>query len=166
MWKKLAPLLIALSVALNVGIGGAWIVHAIGQCRSSSPGHGHAEGVWSPLHRNLGVTADQWKLIEEDLERLHRASQEQRRIITTRQGELLDMIAAENPDRDAIAAKRKEINESQSRMQEMVIEWLLHEKEMLTPEQSSALFQAIRSKVRCAGPMPMMNGCEDSFGGS
>ena len=66
MWKKIAPLLILLSVGLNVAFVGVWAVRAFGR---HWPAHRPDDdgAVWCRLHRRLDVTDEQWRRIEPRL---------------------------------------------------------------------------------------------------
>ena len=151
MWGRIAPLLIALSVALNVGIGGVWLSHAVNEYRRGSDRIDEkAEGVWCPLHRSLGVTKEQWRRLEPDFVKFRQNSESLSEEINHRRGELIDLIASSQPHRDAIEAKQEEIRRGQQQMQRLVIEHLLAEKEVLTPEQRDQLFEMIRNRTRCA----------------
>ena len=155
MWKKIAPLLILLSVALNVAFIGVWAARAVG-CRRSVE---HADGggkVWCPLHRRLNVTDEQWRQIEPRLAAFRRDSQSRCQEIGRLRGEMIDLIEADEPDRQAIAAKQEEIRAGQRQMQQLVIEHLLAEKEVLTAKQERELFDILRRRSACAGPGRMM----------
>jgi Spy/CpxP family protein refolding chaperone len=71
---------------------------------------------------------------------------------------MIDLIASTRPDRQAIAAKQDEILAGQRKMQELVIEQLLSEKQVLTPQQQKDLFDLLRQRGGCAGHGPMMMG--------
>lgn len=155
MWKKIAPMLVVLSVGLNVAFVGVWAVRAVG-CRRPA-GHADDHGkVWCPLHRRLSVTDEQWRQIEPRLSAFRRDSQSRRREIGRLRGEMIDLIAADAPDRQAIAAKQVEIRAGQRQMQQLVIEHLLAEKEVLTAEQEKELFDMLRLRSACPGPGRMM----------
>jgi len=158
MWKKIVPLLIILSVALNLAFVGVWAFRGLrgrwfghGPCR---PRAGRSE-VNCPLHRRLGATPEQWRRIEPRLAEFRRASQEVCSDVMRKRGEMIDLIAVPEPDREAIKAKQEEILAAQRRMQQLVIEHLLAEKEVLTPEQQKELFDLLRRRS-CAGPGRMM----------
>jgi len=155
MWKKIAPMLVVLSVALNVAFIGVWAVHT---ARAHWPAERPDDdgAVWCPLHRRLNVTDRQWQRIEPRLAAFRRDSQSRRREISRLRGEMIDLIAADEPDRQAIAAKQEEIRAGQQRMQKLVIEHLLAEKEVLTPEQGKELFEMLRRRSACPGPGRMM----------
>jgi Spy/CpxP family protein refolding chaperone len=164
MWKKIAPLLVVLSVALNVAFIGVWAVHAARGHWMSRDRHGQAcEGVWCPLHRSLGVTDEQWKRIESGLTQFQRDSRALCQEVNRKRGELIDLIASPQPDREAIAAKQEEILAGQREMQKRVIARLLTEKETLTAEQQAKLFQMIKEKAGCAGRIPMIGSGLDSW---
>jgi Spy/CpxP family protein refolding chaperone len=161
MWKKIAPLLIVLSVALNIAFIGVWAVHAT-WAHWCADGTYHGE-VWCPLHRRLKVTDEQWRQIEPRIAEFRRRSQaicaEMNRLRT----ELIDLIAADEPDRQAIAARQEQIRAGQQQMQELVVEHLLAEKEALTPQQQEELFNLLRRRSGCAGH-PMMGLSEAESG--
>ncbi|MFO7897568.1 MAG: periplasmic heavy metal sensor, partial [Planctomycetota bacterium] len=132
-------------------------VWAVRAARAHWPAESHGHGsVWCPLHRRLNVTDEQWRRIEPRLE----AFRDRTRAICTRmnrlRGEMIDLIASDDPDRDAIAARQEEIRAGQRQMQQLVIEHLLAEKEVLTPEQQRELFHLIRRRSACHGPGRMM----------
>lgn len=154
MWKKIAPLLIVLSVALNIAFVSVWAVHAI---RGRWPGWGRCgrEGaggaVWCPMHRRLGVTDEQWQQIEPRMTKFRRDSETLCQEITRKRGELIDLLAASPEDRKAIDAKQAEILAGQQRMQQLVINHLLEEKTLLKEDQSRRLFDMLRCRSGCAG---------------
>ena len=155
MWKKIAPMLIVLSVALNVAFISVWAFQAV---RSHWPA-GYIKDdskVWCPLHRHLNVTDEQWRQIEPRLEAFQRDAQTLCQDINRLRGEMIGLIAADEPDRQAIAAKQNEIRAGQRRMQQLVVEHLLAEKQVLTVEQQKELFNMIRRRSACAGPARMM----------
>ena len=158
MWKQTKPALVLLSIALNVAFAGVWLAYAA-VSRVESPQNrrepGDSASVWCPLHRQLNVSADQWKEIEPRL-RAFRASAEEicRQISELRRG-IINQLAAANPDLDAIKATQGEILAGQRKMQGLVIDQLMTEKKVLTAEQQQRLFEMLRSGVGCdrGGPM-------------
>jgi Spy/CpxP family protein refolding chaperone len=148
MWKQAKPALVLLSIALNVAFAGVWLAYAA-VSRVESPEKrcqpGDSATVWCPLHRELNVTADQWGEIEPRL-RAFRASADEicRQISQLRRG-IIDELAAQNPDLDAIKAKQVEILAGQRKMQGLVIEQLVSEKKVLTDEQQHQLFEMLRT---------------------
>lgn len=148
MWKKIAPLLIVLSVALNAAFVGVWALQAI---RAHWPAAHVKEEVWCPLHRQLNVTHEQWRQIEPRLAVFRRDSQALCQQINGLRSQMIDMIAGSEPNRQAIAAKQEEIRAGQQRMQQLVVGQLLAEKEVLTADQQKELFDMLRKRSGCAG---------------
>ena len=154
MWKKIAPLLVVLSVALNLAFISVWAVRS---ARAHWPiGTADDRGIWCPLHRRLDVTDEQWRRIEPRIAEFRARSQTICADLNRLRTELIDLIASDNPDRDAITAKQEEIRAGQQRMQQLVVEHLLAEKEVLTTEQQKELFDLIRQRSACHGPGRMM----------
>ena len=154
MWKKIAPLLIVLSIALNVAFISVWAVQTV---RAHWPTQAADESkVWCPLHRRLNVTDEQWRRIEPRILEFRARSQTICAEMTRLRTELIDLIASDNPDREAIAAKQGKIRAGREQMQKLVVERLLAEKEVLTDEQQKKLFDLIRQRGACHGPARMM----------
>lgn len=161
MWKKIAPLLVILSIALNLAFVGVWATHAAAARwnrgnASCGPCGDNQGGMWCPLHRKLGATDQQWQQIEPKLAEFRKSAQAVCQDVTRKRGEMIDLIASTQPDRQAIAAKQDEILTGQRRMQELVIEQLLAEKQVLTAQQQKELFDLLRQQGGCAGQGPMM----------
>ncbi len=150
MWKKVAPLLIVLSVALNMAFVGIWAVHAFRTAHWSNGRLRHNE-VWCPLHRRLNVTDAQWRQIEPRLADFQKAVQGIRENVNRSREELIALIAAAEPDRKALRAKQDEILAGQRRIQELVIEHLLSQRDVLTPIQQRELFDMMRRYSGCTG---------------
>jgi Spy/CpxP family protein refolding chaperone len=155
MWKKIAPLLIVLSVALNIAFVGIWAVRA-GRAVHWGAGKPHHGEVWCPLHRRLDVTDEQWRDIEPRLIDFQKAARDVREDVNRCRTEFLDLIAAAEPNREALRAKQDEILDGQRRMQELVIEHLLSQKNVLTPVQQRKLFDMMRHRSGCTGQGPGM----------
>jgi Spy/CpxP family protein refolding chaperone len=166
MWKRIAPLLIVLSVALNLAFVGTWVAHIIREHAH----HGawfvdkHNETIWCPLHRKLGTDQQQWKQIEPTLAEFRKSSQAICEEVNRKRQEMIDLIAVSQPDRQAIAAKQEEILAGQRKMQELVIGQLLAEKQVLNAQQQKELFDLLRQRNGCPGHGPMMGlpGSEDA----
>lgn len=151
MWRKTGPLIFILSVTLNLALTGTWVVGTLQRKNLPVRRAQHDSGeIWCPLHRRLGISGKQWRKIEpgmRDFNDSRRVQWERMRLLRS---ELVDLIAAEHPDRDAIAAKQKEILAGQQGMQQLVIDHLLAQKQFLTHEQSTRLFQMMRRRSGCA----------------
>jgi len=160
MVKKYAFLFIVLSVALNIGFAGVWAAQTVAGHWPAWEGGGHSNStgaVWCPLHRKLDVTDEQWQRLEPRLAQFRQAAQAVCQETQRKRAELIDLVAA-GTDRTEIAAKQEEILAGQRRMQGLVIEQLLAEKEVLTVEQQKELFDMIRRHSGCMGPALMRGG--------
>ena len=107
MWRKIAPLLIVLSIALNGAFIGVWLIHVL-RAHEAAPDE-YVGGVWCPLHRHLGVTDEQWRRIEPGLVEFQESARTMCVEANRACGEMIDLIAAPEPDREAIRAKQEEI---------------------------------------------------------
>ncbi len=157
MWKKAKPYLIVTSVALNVAFVAMWYTHAapIGTPSEDADRVANRQAIWCPLHRELEVTGQQWAQIEPRLQEFQAAVGELRLQTDTKRAEVIGLIAAEDPDLDMILAKQAEILATKQRIQRLVVEHLLAEKQVLTPEQQRQLFAMLRDRTSCAAGPPM-----------
>ena len=157
MGNKTKTCLIVASLALNVAFIATWISHA-------SPSHTRPEEtvspetehtVWCPLHRELDVTDEQWTLIEPRLRQFQSNVGELSQRTSGMRTQVIEMIAAEEPDREAIRAKQDEILATKRRIQDLVAEHLLDEKQDLSAEQQTKLFEMLRSRTSSAHGPPL-----------
>ena len=156
MWRKARPVVLAVSIALNMAVLSMWAAHALPRHLRGLHGAGHGESVWCPLHGQLGATEAQWREIEPRFVEFQKSAQAICAEVNRARGEMIDLIASPEPDRESIRAKQAEILAGQGRMQEMVINHLLSEKAVLTPAQAEKLFEMLRRQSGCAGQGPMM----------
>ena len=163
MWRKVGPLLVLLSVGLNLAFVGLWAKHAVGSRRSPSPcglcqdANGDSK-VWCPLHRRLGTSVEQWRQIEPRLAAFRQSSQELCGKADERRAELIELFAVPQPDLEAIKLKQDEILVLQGQVQQLVIGQLLAEKQYLTPAQQKQLYELIRERSSCGQHGPMLKG--------
>ncbi len=159
--RNLLLLLVALSVALNVAFLGVWLMHVVrgGHERRSTPATEKGTGeIWCPLHRKLGVSAEQWATIEPRLREFRAAARGMREQVNEHRRELIGLLAIDEPDLAAIRAKQAEIQAGQRRMQKLVVDYLLAEKDVLTAEQQRELFSMMRRRAECAGRPALFQG--------
>jgi len=154
MRKKAGLLLVALSLALNVAFVTVWALHALPSL-TPEPGPAAEEGIWCPLHRRLGATETQWRQIAPRLVEFQDAARAVCEDVNRSRAELIDLIAEPEPDLEAIRGKQDEILAGQRRMQGLVIDYLLAEKDALTPEQQRQLFDMLRQQAGCSGHGPI-----------
>jgi Spy/CpxP family protein refolding chaperone len=155
MWKRTKWYLIVASVAMNVAFVAMWIAYA-----APLPAHPKdsvqretQHKVWCPLHRELGVTEGQWQQIEPRLREFQTAVGQLSQRVAAKRSEVIELVAAEEPDAESIRAKQDEILATKRKIQDLVADHLVAEKEILTPGQQQRLFELLRDRAsRGAGP--------------
>lgn len=151
MWNNIRKPLFALSLGLNLAFIAMWLVHL-----PSGPSGNHgisrtvvsSAAVPSTLHREIGVTQEQWKTIAPLVQDFRENAGKQRRKISALRSQLMDLLTMPAVDNAAIGLKQEEIQSNQRQMQNMVIEHLLKEREILSPEQTKKMMQYIREQCR------------------
>jgi len=155
MGRSAKLFVVVLSVTVNIAFVAVWLAHAAG-CRHASARVGvkpeQPTSVWCPLHRELGVDTQQWQEIEPRLRAFQASAGELCRHIGQLRSEVIESIASEEPDLAAIRAKQDEILASQRKVQQLVVNHLLAEKEILTVDQQARLFEMLRNRTGCSGP--------------
>jgi len=150
MWPKLKPLLILLSVALNVAFVSVWAFRVLPQGLGLAATDASRPGCMEyTLSRELGASEMQ----RQQLEPRQAAYRESTWVLCRRaqelRGELIDLIALPSPDGVALAAKQDSILAIQRRMQALVVQHLLAEKQVLNAEQQKKLFSIMRLRCGC-----------------
>ncbi len=146
MWRKIIPLLLALSVGMNIAILAVWAMRSCSGCRIATCGTGQD---CPGLHEYLRAGDTQQRMLTALMEQFHEKARPICGEIDARRAELIDLIAAEVPDSAAMAACQAAILAGQGRMQALVVEQLLAEKAVLTDDQRDALFDLLRSRPGC-----------------
>ncbi|MBN1673140.1 MAG: periplasmic heavy metal sensor [Kiritimatiellae bacterium] len=154
MKRILAFLALSLSLAMNVGFIAVWAIQRYG-ARRPAQDEPESPGGLGRLRRDIGVTDEQWQEIGPRVVAFEDEVGAIRESLDAAREALIAQVAAPTPDREAIRAHQLAIVEGQRRMQNLVIEHLLREKEALTPAQRQKLFQLLRGR---AGHDPMMRG--------
>jgi Spy/CpxP family protein refolding chaperone len=153
MWNNLRRPLLALSVGLNLAFIAVWLVQTL-SAPGDAGGPSRSEidsAVPSALHREIGVTEDQWQKIEPLVRKFREKAITQRQEISALRGQLLDLLTIPTVDEAAIREKQAEILAGQRRMQNLVIDHLLREKEMLSPDQAEGLMRSLCEQCRHDG---------------
>lgn len=157
MWKRTKSYLVVASVALNVAFVATWIAHdAPSQARPEETGQRETQHtIWCPLHRELGVTEEQWAQIGPRLREFQAAVGELCQEVNAKRSEVIDLIAAEEPDAESIRAMQDEILATKRGIQDLVADHLVAEKKILTPKQQQRLFEMLRNRTCCDAGPPM-----------
>jgi Spy/CpxP family protein refolding chaperone len=151
MWNKFKKPLLAFSVGLNVAFIAIWLVSAVPGSVTEQAAQREIAGSATTLslHSELGLTPDQRELIEPQIQRFREQAEDQCETIRTLRAQLMELLAAATVDETAIRAKQDEILAGQRRMQDLVVELLLKEKEILSPKQQGMLLKAIHRQCNC-----------------
>jgi Spy/CpxP family protein refolding chaperone len=99
-------------------------------------------------YEDLDLSEDQRVRIEAGRDRFLSALNDIGDRIIAKHLELMDLIAAEPTDRQAVEGKFQEIHSLQQSMQSNVMEHLLEDKQILTPEQRAKFFALLKSRIR------------------
>jgi len=102
-------------------------------------------------YEDLDLSGDQRARMEAGRDRFLKALDEIREKIIARHLELMDLIAADPTDRQAMEAKFQEIRSLQQLMQGNVMDHLLEDKQILTPEQRAKFFALLKARIRAQG---------------
>ena len=143
MKKNLKILAITFSVALNIVFIGSWFYHG----SVLLPQADHQASYDHPLCEDLDLGRDQLDRFQPLRDRFHAFVNEQGQKIKARQLELVGLLAEEKPDRRAVDAKQEEIQVLQQQMQAKVIDHLLEESRIFTPEQRLKFFALIKERI-------------------
>jgi hypothetical protein len=153
MWRKLTPYIVVGSLGLNLAFVTVWFIHA--WPNSAFGEFGERPAIWCPLHRSLQVTPRQWADIEPRLRAFQVSVGELCQQVDRARSGVIEMVAAEQPDLEAIRARQDEILAVKQVIQSRVVEHLLFEKEILSAGQQERLFEMLRQHVVCAADPPM-----------
>jgi len=139
MSPQTKTLLVLLSVTLNVTFVVGWGIRAM----RTSPVGGSPAGV-APLHQQLDLTPAQLLQIEPLLQDFRNSSAATMRDVEKRRSELLDLLAAPQPDRVRIEETQRAIQAGQRQCQTLVVGHIMAEAQILTPEQRQKYFDLLR----------------------
>lgn len=157
MWKKLRPFVLAFSIALNVTLLGTWMLHALPAHLHEWTGNDEKQPlIWSSLHRELGVTDEQWEKIEPDMRRFQQKIRDQRSKMRELRVEMLEILRQPEVDQERLEEHQNTMQEAHREMQEMVLSHILTQKRLLTNTQKERLFQILDRRMNSAdhrGPL-------------
>ena len=148
MWNNIRKPLFAMSLGLNLAFIAIWLVH-LASMPSSSGGISSSttdKTIPSALHREIGVTEEQWKRIEPLVQDFREKAGKQRQKISALRGQLMNLLTMSEVDKTSIQLKQDEIFLNQQQMQNLVIDHLLKEKEILSPDQGKTLMNYLREQ--------------------
>jgi Spy/CpxP family protein refolding chaperone len=149
MWERIKNPLLALSLGLNLAFAAVWLSQAFFDwtARHRTADTDHAQ-ISSRIHREIGVTPEQWKILEPVISSFQKQAQQQRREVLSLRNQLMDLLVVPEPDHAAIQEIKEEILAAQRQMQDLVIGHLLREKALLSPDQAHKLIQSLCEQCR------------------
>jgi len=151
--------LLIVSMAFNIGFAGTCAVRrCAGFCRGL---HDDGASNLSSLHGQLNLTSSQSQKIRVSKEELLRQLDEVNRAVNIEQSTLGDLLASREIDRKAIGLQLDTITSLQRQAQQAVVDHLLEEREVLTPDQKPVFIRTIRNRVcaDCVGSVtPLSDG--------
>lgn len=151
MKKNLKTLAVLFSVVLNIAFltFAAYSRWSFANAPAAPPGRG------ALLYEHLDLTQEQLRRFEPLRDRFHAQMSRIGNEIRARQLELIDLLAAPSPDRQAISAHQEKIRGLQRTMQDTVVNHILEESKVLTPEQRTKFFQLLKQRSKIDGrPCP------------
>jgi len=101
----------------------------------------------SYLHRQLSLTKSQAEKMKTLRDSFYLQSDKISSDLLERRTELVELLMASEPDTEKINEALSEIDSKQAELQKKVINCLLEEKEILTPEQQQEFFSIIKERL-------------------
>jgi len=147
MKRRLLIFGLTLSVAINVGVLGSagyrWL-------KISCEERPHQEGEHSPmsfLGKELSLSQSQAREMESLRKALEPKMEEIREELRDKRVQLVNLLMEAEADLEKINIQLKEIESLQTELQKLVIDHLLQEKKILSPEQQKKFFSIISKRL-------------------
>jgi len=156
--KMLFGFIMACSLVLNVAFVAMWMAHAAPRHFKKHCQYGCAESLHQkcPMQKALSLNDSQWTLLHPKIESIRETTSGLYRELAKNRMALVDELEKTPTDSTALFARRERIIACQKNIQGLVINHLLEEKKMLTPEQQRRFFSAIRGNMSCGGAQGLM----------
>jgi Spy/CpxP family protein refolding chaperone len=138
MKKSIKTLAVVFSVALNIAFLASYGIRKL----HDRPRFAYQE---------LDLSEEQRRTIEHSRDKFLGSIDEIGDKILSQQVELIDLVAADEIDCQALATKFKEIHALQQAMQEQVMEHLMEHKQIMTPAQRARFFAILKSRIQEQG---------------
>ncbi|MHC5034357.1 MAG: Spy/CpxP family protein refolding chaperone [Planctomycetota bacterium] len=136
---RVLALLLAFSLAFNIAFAGMWIYRRAVLTPRRAPG-----GPWADLHLN----PDQERQIRERWSEVRRRARQYREEAARHRDELLRLLAADDPDDQAVLAQYGHVSAAERQMREMAIAEMLNTQRALSPEQRQKWFRHVRARAQ------------------
>lgn len=140
------------SVALNLGVLGAWAYFTLPRPSQPPPPpgpKGWASPGLAPLLHELNLEPEQKALVEQYFQGRRQEMLTLRQRLGQTRLELLNLLRAESPDEAALAAKIQEIAALQGQLELHLAQGLVAALKILRPEQKRFLLERLQQRLCC-----------------
>jgi Spy/CpxP family protein refolding chaperone len=146
MTNKALALLLVFSLAFNIAFVGIWAHGRVGRRARREP--------WAELR----LSPEQQKLVREGWDQVRRQLHAYRAEAAAQREELLGLLAADEPDQQAILSAQERIDITHRRMREVALGEMIRTGQALTPDQRQAWLRSVRVRARRFGRGPGRGG--------
>jgi Spy/CpxP family protein refolding chaperone len=156
--KMLFGFIMACSLVLNIAFVAMWLAHAVPRHFMKPCQYGCAESRHQkcPMQKALSLNDSQWTKLHPAIESIRETSSGLYRELAKDRMTLVNELEKNPTDSAALSACKERIIACQKNIQGLVINHILEEKKMLTPEQQRRFFSAIRGNMSCGGVQGLM----------
>ena len=147
MRNNLRTILFVASIALNAAFTATYVSYKLPLLTAMHQQASSRE----PLFHQVDMTPDQFARLKAERDTFHAQLRKPGQEIMEKQTELIDLLAATPPDRQAIAKKQEEIQHLQGAFQSRIIDHFLRASSILTPVQRTRFFGLIKTRMETSG---------------
>jgi Spy/CpxP family protein refolding chaperone len=148
MKGNFTALVLLFSIILNAVFVGSYAAHKLALVSGAK----QADNLKNPPFLQLDLSAEQLERFTAERDKFHGNLRELGQAIRSKQVELIDLLATDNPDHQAIESKQGEIHAMQTAVQDRVIVHFLQASAQLNPEQRTRFFQLIKERIVVSAP--------------
>jgi len=147
MKRNILILSLIISVAINIGVFGNAGYHWI-KSKGEKPRHGEtAQSPMSAFCKKLDLSKEQISEMESLRKTLDPKIEEIKKELKEKRVQLVNQLMESEPDREKIDIELSEIESLQTELQKIVIDHMLQEKKILSPEQQEIFFSIILKRL-------------------
>ncbi|MGD2110354.1 MAG: periplasmic heavy metal sensor [Phycisphaerae bacterium] len=146
------------SLAFNAGVGTTYGVRAFHRHAGEFGPHGGGRQRHRAILEEMGLRPEQIAKVEAEGEKLHAEMRKLHEAFATESAALADLLMADEPDRDAIAAQLDKLAEMHRTKQSVVVEHVLRFSELLDDDQRDAFEGSVRGIITRCGMGPPGSG--------
>ncbi len=155
MSKRMFILVLAFSLAFNVAFAGAWLYNvAAAQSARPRPPAGHGPPPWA----RIGLRPEVERKLHEEWGRLGSRMEALQAEAAASRGRFLELMAAEEPDEEALLAEHERLEAVQGQVRQLVVREMIQTRRVLTPEERQKWLHMMRARGRSRGWRPAGSG--------